>query len=408
MNEGNKNICFLFGSGADTCYSKRLKSGSEFAESLLCAKYSDERKQMLGKEIGRFSLIHHQSMKVFIQSIINNKNEAQKCFDQKTIDLCERYYEENETDPGLKTLCSEWYKSLTKSNSSPEYTRAKERDFFLKHAVFFDSLDEKFNSLRNITRNNKAKRVINAYATIFILMVYDLYRIPENFEWNFANIFDLLNEDYDIAGPCNENSYYHILANSRIKAHIATTNYTKIAQNILDLDDTAYLHGKLTWFENLADLTVYDCEVPMERKEAEENISSGALIPFILIPSGVKPIICTKQIKEFYKFITYLEDSSLLCIVGYRFNSEDNHINSIIADWLRDRADREIVYLNYKGSVGFDNLTWAKTFERKTLTFEMLDSKDSFSGAQIYIINTDDENSTDAFSRIIKHMEKLS
>lgn len=33
-----------------------------------------------------------------------------------------------------------------------------------------------------------------------------------------------------------------------------------------------------------------------------------------------------------------------LVVVGYRFNSEDNHINSVIADWL-ENSNGKLLYL---------------------------------------------------------------
>ena len=81
-------------------------------------------------------------------------------------------------------------------------------------------------------------------------------------------------------------------------------------------------------------------------------------MPFILIPSGIKPIICTKQVESFHKFIDNLQQSDVLCVVGYKFNSEDNHINAIITEWLHNRG-KKLVYFNYNRDVDFEKLEWA-------------------------------------------------
>lgn len=90
----------------------------------------------------------------------------------------------------------------------------------------------------------------------------------------------------------------------------------------------------MTWFEDIKQLMIYDCADDEERKNIISN--SKNIIPFILIPSGVKPIICSKQIKAFKNFIDVLNSSDFLVVVGYKFNSEDNHINSIINEWLKN------------------------------------------------------------------------
>ena len=118
----------------------------------------------------------------------------------------------------------------------------------------------------------------------------------------------------------------------------------------------------MTLFEDLKSLSVFDCK-PLQNTNIQlshDNQFSN-IIPFILIPSGVKPIICQRQIQEFAKFIHALDQSEYLIVLGYRFNSEDNHINSIIAEWLR-RRQRKLLYLNYNASVDFSTFNWADEF----------------------------------------------
>ena len=75
----------------------------------------------------------------------------------------------------------------------------------------------------------------------------------------------------------------------------------------------------------------------------------------------MKPIVCPKQVKEYTDFKSNLESSSILCVIGYRFNSEDNHINSFIADWLR-KDKNVLIYFNYEEGCKLENLHWIKTF----------------------------------------------
>lgn len=130
--------------------------------------------------------------------------------------------------------------------------------------------------------------------------LYDL----ENFDWNFESIFNTLREDrvLNISHSC----YYKTIRN--LNCNVVTTNYTSLAE-VLSNKKTVYLHGKLNWFEDIKGLSVYDCKDKKQReillKLTEKNKNS--IIPFIFIPSGIKPIICKKQIVEFYDFVTYLE-----------------------------------------------------------------------------------------------------
>ena len=78
------------------------------------------------------------------------------------------------------------------------------------------------------------------------------------------------------------------------------------------------------------------------------------------IQSGIKPVVSTKQIEELYKAITYLNESDTLVVVGYNFNSDDNHINSMIADWLREENERQLVFFKYVGGSDEDKIKTEK------------------------------------------------
>ena len=70
-------ITFLFGSGADSDYNDKLKSGAEFSRALLLDTYSDIKKEILNVK-NSDSLIHPNSTKVFLQTIASNEELARK------------------------------------------------------------------------------------------------------------------------------------------------------------------------------------------------------------------------------------------------------------------------------------------------------------------------------------------
>ena len=349
-------ITFLFGSGADTDYCDKLKSGDSFSAALLKDSYKKERKQLLEDKSLQYSLVRPNSVNVFLKTIETYQTEAISILGQDVVSKCVDYYNshKNELREEVHQMCKEWYSLITSGKEDCVC------EFFFKYAAFFDTLDVKFNSLRKIPFNNNANRVINAYVTIFVFMMYSLYTFDDDFKWSWVNVFNKLEQKYDcLLNEKKERTYYQELADKNIECHVVTTNYTNIAEDVLKKEDIIYLHGKLTWFEDYKNLTIYDCNKFDEKKLAIDN--QATIFPFILIPSGVKPLICEKQIEEFHRAIDALKQSNLLCVLGYRFNSEDNHINSIIAEWLR-REGKRLIYFNFNDDLDFSKYELFKNF----------------------------------------------
>lgn len=383
------SVTFLFGSGADTDACSSLKSGADFAKALIQDSYGKECNSMLGQDQTRFQLIYPASKKVFLQTICTYEEKAKKNIGEENVEICKKYYCEH--DNGVKDdvtkLCRDWY-DIVKPKNKSETKNEKIQKFFLENAVFFDSLDEKFNALRFPEERADAKRVMRAYATVFVYMLKCLYEFEDGFDWTFDNIFNVLREPYPQIQNANEkDTYYAALSEQEFDYHVVTTNYTESCKQSISKRNTdkepIYLHGKLTWFEDLQDLTVYDVAIDADLQSLENAIKhEHTILPFIMIPSGVKPIICKKQIREFSKFIECLDDSNLLVVIGYRFNSEDNHINSIIADWLRQEG-KQMVYFNYNDDIDFSKIKWAENLIReeskiKNISISKVDAEEKF------------------------------
>ena len=425
-------ITFLFGSGADTDACKSLMSGQGFSEGLLTNKYKKEIDAITGIDATHFQLLYPTSTRTFVQTIAENQTEARKIFGEGVVDEFVKYYMKDTSTDGnadsekvnfqkdILPKCSQLYKLLNKSRDVDEendgsYEKGKRkldmlseddaREFFLKNAVFFDSLDEKFNSLRKTPHNSNAKRVINAYMTVFLLLFECLYnKSIDNIEWSYEKIFEKLEKEYDIESE--PGNYYQLLRESKLNCNIITTNYTDIVENETESRKVTYLHGRMTWFEDLENLTVFDCRSKTEKEKLLEAVNSNKenVIPFILIPSGVKPLICRKQIEEFADLIKKLDESQYLVVVGYKFNSEDNHINSIIADWLRD-DEKKLIYLNYNSNINFNNLRWAKEFSRLEI-YEPNTVESLLSFEKITDIHVCRANSRQVFKEILDKLQE--
>lgn len=363
---------FLFGAGADSIYN--ICKGISFVEPLLLGQFEKERKALLDNSKGNYQLLYPKSKKIYLQTIASHRDEAANVFGEDFTTKCIQYYNKECNDSKIQGEIEEcinkWYYMIKEKAFGSDYCTENAYQFFLSKAVFFDSLDEKMNDLRNAKLNTNGKRIINAYATIFIMMMREMYDL-EKFTWNFNEVFSILREgnkkiNYDIK------SYYQILKelmpiNHEPEEHevfFATTNYTDIAEKVLGRNIT-YLHGRLNWFEDYQHLMVYDCLDDAEYQEALKHTKT--LVPFIMIPSGIKPIICKKQIEEFHKFIDNLDNSDVLCVLGYKFNSEDNHINSIIAEWLRI-SHKKLLYFNYGQEFNFSKARWAECFAETITT----------------------------------------
>lgn len=382
-----EKITFLFGSGADTCYSKNMKSGKEFNEALLTNKYKEQRKAILGDDFINAQFLHPNSRKIYAQTIFQNQDKAREVFknEREIVDSCISYYEGNcNCSESLKQFFNDSYNALNQKGTN------KHKDFYLENANFFDTLDEKFNSLRMASvLNNNAKRVINAYWTIFLLLIEWMYDDCINNISNKNDVFEFINKNLSLL--INDNNYYSILKNSGACCNIVTTNYTNFIETTVK-KNVIYLHGKLTWFEDIEKLRIYDIE---NTEDLEKAKNSPLLLPFILIPSGVKPIICEKQLSEFSKFINVLKDSNELCIIGYRFNSEDNHVNSIIGEWLL-KEGKHMTIFDYDGNFDKNNYKWLVDIDNKKI--DVIDST---------FVNDEDKNK-DFLKKFKDYVEELN
>lgn len=363
-----KDIMFLFGSGADTDVNGDLVSGSQFAESIIQNKYADKINNITQEDFRNFKLISHNSKKIFIQTIVHNENLAREKLSREEVNLVIDYNNgtknSNTTKKKITKMCRKWYDLITNTEIPQEQSEEDSKNFFLENAALFGSLDEKFNSLRYPNKKDaNAKRVINAYWTVFMVMFESLF--GEISELNFDAVLKKLSDEKTVAKNMlsgKSNCYYNTVSKVKCNYHIATTNYTALVSTAFE-NRANYLNGKLSWFEDLYNLTVYDCTQESERDLIVKHPKN--IIPFIFIPSGVKPIVCPKQVKEYTDFKSNLESSSILCVIGYRFNSEDNHINSFIADWLR-KDKNTLIYFNYeentehKEDFNLEDLYWIK------------------------------------------------
>ena len=389
------SIAFLFGSGADTDACPSLPSGNFFADALITGKYNEEVKKLLQIDTSHYKILYPTSSKMYIQTIYHNQEKAKSVLGPNVVKCCVKYYADKPKGmfDDIRKNIPKWYNAIVNCQSDSE---KRIRDFFLENAVLFDVLDEKFNSLRYQDPNSNAKRVMVAYASVFVLMLKLLYDIPNDFEWSYDHVFAKLKEEYKIRPK--KDCYYETILKLQEEYFVITPNYTDLAQKIIP-KEVIYLHGKLNWFEDLNTLSVYDCIT-----EQEHIKLCNKIIPFIMIPSGVKPIICGKQILQFTKFMEALNKSNRLCIIGYRFNSEDNHINALIVEWLK-KENTQMIYFNYQTEsdkgVRISELSWFdSSYTKMSVSFKDV-KKIKIGSEKIISIDINSKNANEAFKKFV-------
>lgn len=201
-----KDIMFLFGSGADTDVNIKFVSGSQFAESIIQNKYADKINNITQEDFRNFKLISHNSKKIFIQTIVHNENLAREMLSSEddvnlVIDYNNGTKNSNTTKKKITKMCRKWYDLITNTEIPQEQSEKDSKNFFLENAALFGSLDEKFNSLRYPNKKDaNAKRVINAYWTVFMVMFESLF--GEISELDFDAVLKKLSDEKQLRKIC--------------------------------------------------------------------------------------------------------------------------------------------------------------------------------------------------------------
>ena len=214
---------------------------------------------------------------------------------------------------------------------------------------YMDILDSKFHTIISPKYLGPQKfwTVIASYCRAYLALVVPL--LGQKVNRNCClNILKNPKKTYeDLINSClayrDIDSYYKSLRKSTINPYIITTNYTPLSKIITECEENniAYLNGRFGLFESAHDLEVIDVNC-VDDAVLKEDV----YFPYIFVQSGVKPIVESMQIEEYHKAIGFLNASDELIVVGYNFNSDDNHINSIIREFIL-KPNKKITYFKY-------------------------------------------------------------
>lgn len=118
---------------------------------------------------------------------------------------------------------------------------------------------------------------------------------------------------------------------------IATTNYNVFIHDVIKRD-ICYLNGSTgMWYDPY-----------LNRIGSKEELSvkeEHFLVPLIFTQSGTKPMTSIEMSKQYVKMYDDFKDSDKICIIGFGFNPDDEHINGILRT-LIDIDNKKVVVVD--------------------------------------------------------------
>ena len=240
---------------------------------------------------------------------------------------------------------------------------------FSDEVVFAVLLDQKFHTIidRNKYGKNSFYMVFNYYWHCYFYIIKDVIKYFYFQQDHNEKVIELLKDFVDFHEEDvqlkydniltdihrftkslytltidHQNCYYHYIQKA-FHNHISgiiTTNYFHFAEGYFK--NVAYVNGQLKNFEFPEELEVHDASV------RRDVFKDRLFFPFIFGQSYVKPIIHPKQIDELKKMKNILDQSSILVILGYNINSDDNHINAYLHDFAQHK---KIIFVSDGGNI---------------------------------------------------------
>lgn len=121
---------------------------------------------------------------------------------------------------------------------------------------------------------------------------------------------------------------------------IATTNYHKFISDILG-DGITYLNGSTEkWYDPY-----------LNKVDSEENLNKierHFLVPLMFTKSGTKPMTSISISMEYVNTYNKWKESDAIVVIGFGFNSDDEHINGILRTLIDDDNKKMIVISLHK------------------------------------------------------------
>lgn len=143
--------------------------------------------------------------------------------------------------------------------------------------------------------------------------------------------------------PSNRKGYYDdlysaIIDNKFEVSGIATSNYSPLVNKILKTDKTVFLNGSTElWYD------------PYLNRIERNSKTNHFMVPLMFTQSGTKPMISIDMSSQYVNYFNELKSADKICVVGFGFNSDDEHINGLFRE-LVEIHKKKIVIITKKES----------------------------------------------------------
>lgn len=382
-------ITFLFGAGAEGTGQIGMPFGNEFKKDMILAKnvasfiksINNSTKPILTIREG--TNIAYNSSGILYQTLAEmqetdpyaldklfdndaDKNTAKDYLDYK---LGSRKFEDvtkSKLQDDFAKLYSDFYKEIAKG------TKSAQIDAFLANAGIYSYLDGLFGYLRKPERYPKeCARVVKLYYSALYSVLKSVYKRNFPTATDDVVVSALSSMDREtlskfiadqqaaiIKDVCKKRikTYYNCIGNLKeqckarnenIDISVINLNYTIFAERIVGInsENVAYLHGKLGLFEELKSKRI----APLLELDP-----TATVFPYLLVQSGVKPIISPIQIEEFGKATNWMAASDVVVVLGYGVNSDDEHISNLLR-WRISKNKKVVCFIYAQGENEFEN-----------------------------------------------------
>lgn len=111
---------------------------------------------------------------------------------------------------------------------------------------------------------------------------------------------------------------------------VGTSNYSPLIGNLLKRDDIVFLNGSTQlWYDPY-----------LNKIGTEEQLSSYKhfIVPLMFTQSGTKPMISIDMSSRYVEYYTALAAADEICVIGFGFNSDDEHINGIFRELVDNKG----------------------------------------------------------------------
>lgn len=118
---------------------------------------------------------------------------------------------------------------------------------------------------------------------------------------------------------------------------IGTTNYTNLVKRTKE-ENIFFLNGSLDLY--------YD----PYRNEIGSEDDNKFQVPFLFTQSGIKPMTSITMSRKYIDFYDKCKNADRIIVLGYGFNSDDGHINTLIRSLVDSEPGKKIDVIAYKES----------------------------------------------------------